>query len=436
MQRRFKWLLIALAALLVLLVGVSTAGRSWFAPAGSSHTEITKNLPLFDPAREGLVRIHAGGMEFRARVAGFDNPQGEGVILLHGFAETSIMWEPLIDRLAKAGFRVVAFDQRGYSPGARPFGVSAYRPRKLAGDVIAVAAAVGFERFHVVGHDFGGAVAWLTADRFPRKVMSVTVLSMPHPAALTDALNDDFGPQWLNSSYVPLRWIPLVPELVFGFNHAAHLKTVQWQLHSPEQVEEYTRVFSEFGALHGALNWYRAFRITPPDFSTKIKQPVLFVWGQRDEVFGRVAAEKTADYVEGPFRFYRPKAGHWPMTEIPGLVSNEVVSHLETWSSVSEQWKLSLAKSQANDASCVQSSANCLSIAVTPDGNGVRIRNLCNESRQGSVQISCTGWAPDAFVEYRFNLGAKSDVVQEYNGFSFGNCYYSHRLCVVQLPQQ
>jgi pimeloyl-ACP methyl ester carboxylesterase len=420
--------------LLVLFVGVSTADRLWLSPAGPSHTEITKTLPLFDPAREGLVRIRAGGMEFRARIAGFGNRQGEGVILLHGFPETSIMWEPLMNRLAKAGFRVVAFDQRGYSPGARPFGVSAYSPHKLAGDVMAVAAAVGFERFHVVGHDFGGAVAWMVADRFPRKVMTVTVLSMPHPAALADALND-FGPQWLNSSYVPLRWIPLVPELVFGFNHAAHLKAVQWRLHSPEDVKEYAQVFSEFGALRGALNWYRAFRLDPRDFSSKIKQPVLFMWGKRDEVFDRDAAEKTANYVSGPFRYYHPKAGHWLMAEMPDIVSNEIVSHLETWSSVSEQWKLAMEKSQATEASCVQSTPSCLSISVTPDGDGVRIRNLCNENRQGTVQISCTGWAPDAFVEYRFNLGPKTDLVQEYNGFSFGNCYYGHRLCMVELPQ-
>ncbi len=301
--------------------------------------------------------------------------------------------------------------------------------------MVAVATAVGFERFHVVGHDFGGAIAWMAADRFPRQVMSVTVLSMPHPAALNDALND-LSPQWLSSSYVPLRWIPLMPELVFGFNHAAHLKAVQWQLHPPEQVEEYAQVFSEFGALRGALNWYRAFKLGPRDFSSKIKQPVLFIWGDRDEVFGRVAAAKTANYVEGPFRFDHLPAGHWLMTEMPDFVSNEVVSHLETWSSVSEQWKLALEKSQTTDASCVQSKPNCLSISVTPNGNGVSIRNLCNENHQGTVQISCTGWAPDAFVEYRFNLGAKTDLVQEYNGFSFGNCYYGHRLCVVQAPQQ
>ena len=435
MKRRVRWLLIPLAALFVLLVGSFTADRLWLGPAGPSHAEVTKTLPFFNPAREGLVRIRAGGMEFRARIAGFANRQGEGVILLHGFAETSIMWEPLMTRLANAGFRVVAFDQRGYSPGARPSGVHAYRNQKMAGDVIAVATAVGFERFHIVGHDFGGAVAWLAADRFPREIMSLTALSMPHPLALADALND-FSSQWLNSSYVPLRWIPLMPELVFGFNQAAHLKAVHWQLQRPEQVAEYAQVFSEFGALRGAFNWYRAFSLQPHDFSSTIKQPVLFLWGNRDEAFGRSAAEKTANYVEGPFRFHHLTAGHRLMTEIPNFVSNEVVSHLKTWSNISEQWKLGLVKSQPADASCVQSRPSCLSITVTSDGTGVRIRNLCNEHHQGTVQISCTGWSPEAFVEHRFNLGAKTVLIQDYNELSFGTCYYGHRLCVVQLPQQ
>ena len=435
MKRRVRWLLIPLAALFVLLVGSFTADRLWLGPEGPSHAEVTKTLPFFNPAREGLVRIRADGMEFRARIAGFGNRQGEGVILLHGFAETSIMWEPLMSRLANAGFRVVAFDQRGYSPGARPSGVHAYRNQKMAGDVIAVATAVGFERFHIVGHDFGGAVAWLAADRFPREIMSLTALSMPHPLALADALND-FSSQWLNSSYVPLRWIPLMPELVFGFNQAAHLKAVQWQLQRPEQVAEYTQVFSEYGALRGAFNWYRAFSLQPRDFSSTIKQPVLFLSGNRDEAFDRSAIEKTANYVEGPFRFHHLTAGHRLMTEIPNFVSNEVVSHLKTWSNISEQWKLGLVKSQPADASCVQSRPSCLSISVTSDGTRVRIRNLCNEHHQGTVQISCTGWSPEAFVEHRFNLGAKTVLIQDYNELSFGTCYYGHRLCVVQLPQQ
>ena len=418
---------------MVLLLPVATAyavDRLLFAPTcPACHRDMTKKLPLFDPSREGLVRIRANGMEFRARVAGFSNREGEGVILLHGFPDTSIMWEPLLDKLAKAGFRVVAFDQRGYSPGARPLKVSSYRSGRLAADVIAVATAVGFDRVHVVGHDFGGAIAWIAADRFPQEVMSVTSLATPHPQALVEALEDP-GSQWVQSSYALLYWIPVLPELVLGFNQAAHLHRLKWQFHPPAQIEEYKQVFSEPGALRAALNWYRAFEFRANDPLGKITQPTLFIWGHEDGAFGRVAAEKTANYVEGPLRFHRLKAGHLLMLEVPELVANEVLSHLRTWSKLSEEWKL-VQKNAPRQIGwpCDLSRPNCLSVFVTPNGNAVRIRNLCNERHQGVVRVSCTGWAPGTFVEYRFDLGARADVVQENRGFSFGDCYYGHQLC-------
>ena len=131
-MKRLKWLWIVV---LVLVTPVAVAYAVDRLLLGSTcpacHADMTKKLPLFDPSREGLVRIRANGMEFRARVAGFSNRDGEGVILLHGFAETSVMWDPLLDKLAKAGFRALAFDQRGYSPGARPFRVSAYSSGRL-----------------------------------------------------------------------------------------------------------------------------------------------------------------------------------------------------------------------------------------------------------------------------------------------------------------
>jgi hypothetical protein len=264
----------------------------------------------------------------------------------------------------------------------------------------------------------------------------VTSLATPHPEALAEALHDLRG-QRLKSSYALLYRIPVLSELVLGFNRAAYLQRLKWQFHPPEQIEEYKQVFSEPGALWGALNWYRAFRFQSNEPLGKIRQPTLFIWGNEDGAFGHVAAEKTADYVEGPFRFHGLRAGHLLMLEVPELVANAVLSHLRTWSQVSEQWKLALENAPQEDASpCDQSRPNCLSVLVTPNGNAVRIRNRCNERYQGIVRVSCTGWALGAFVEYRFNLGAKGDVIQENSGFSFGDCYYSHRLCSRQLQER
>lgn len=431
----FKWLWMPVAILLLPAASAYGIDKLWLASGLASHTAATKTLPLFGPSREGLVRIRASGMEFRARVAGFDNPNGEGVILLHGFPETSIMWEPLVDRLAKAGYRVVAFDQRGYSPGARPFRVKSYGTGRLASDAMAVAAAVGFDRFHVVGHDFGGAIAWIVADRFPLDVLSVTALSMPHPEALAEAL-DDPDAQWLHSSYILMHWVPLVPELVFGFDRAAYLRHLKWQMHTPEQVEEYTRVFSEFGALRGALNWYRAFHFEPRDPLRKIRQPTLFLWGNEDRAFSRLAAESTANHVEGPFRFHRLKAGHSLMLELPDRVGDEVLSHLKAASQMAGQWKAVQANASGQDTGCTKAKPNCLRILAAPDGKSLRISNRCDERHRGAVRIACTQWPRDAFMEYRFDLGAGADLVQESNGFAPGNCYYSHRLCDEDLQAQ
>ena len=123
---RLKQLWILAAVCLLPVTAAFAVDRLLLAPVcPDCHAEITKTLPLFDGTQDGLVRIRANSMEFRARVAGFGNRGGEGVILLHGFPETSIMWEPLLERLSKEGLRAVAFDQRGYSPGARPFSQNA-----------------------------------------------------------------------------------------------------------------------------------------------------------------------------------------------------------------------------------------------------------------------------------------------------------------------
>jgi len=430
------WLVVA-----VCLLPVTTAfaiNRLLLAPAcPDCNAEMTERLPLFDGSQDGLVRIRANSMEFRARVAGFGNTHGEGVILLHGFPETSIMWEPLLETLSKAGYRVVAFDQRGYSPGARPYNENAYTKGKIATDVLAIADAVGFDRFHVIGHDFGGAIAWIVADRYPQRVLSLTSLSMPHPSALAESLEAPDS-QLRLSSYVLFYRLPVLPELILGFDRAALLEHLKWQRNPPDQVREYERVFGEPGTLRAALNWYRAFEFRSLDPLGKIRPPTLFIWGRLDGAFGRVAANKTANYMDGPYRFHAVNAGHQLMLEVPDIVEADVLDHLRNWKKVSEQWNATLADAPQDDGSpCDQSTSppQCLSIFVAQDGKTLRIRNRCDESYEGVIRVSCSGWAPDASVEYRFNLGAKAEMTQESTGFSFGDCYYHHRLCAKQAHQ-
>ena len=130
---------------------------------------------------------------FDALASGPDD--GRPVLLLHGFPECAYQWKHQLAALGAAGFRGVAFDQRGYSPGIRPAEVDAYAPDELVGDVLRVAAALGWPRFDLVGHDWGSAVAWMVAAAHPDRLRSLTAVSTPHGAAFSAALRGDTDQQ-------------------------------------------------------------------------------------------------------------------------------------------------------------------------------------------------------------------------------------------------
>lgn len=428
-----------IAALAMVLLGALYGiDRFLLAPScPDCSAELARNLPLFDETKadgseDGLRRIQAGTMEFRAHLAGSANKDGEGVILLHGFPETSIMWERLLETLSQNGYRAIAFDQRGYSPGARPFTQNEYSKAKLASDVIAIADAAGFKKFHVIGHDFGGAVAWTVADRHRERVLSLTSLSMPHPLALAKTLASP-SPQWPASAYVLFYRLPILPEFILGFDRAALLARWKWQDHPERQVEEYRRVFGEPGALRAALNWYRAFEFRSLDPLSKIRPPTLFLWGREDGAFSRASALATVNYMDGAYRLHTLNAGHNLMLEAPNAVTEEVLAHLQSARQLKEQWVAALDKDpQEAKSTCDEIVPKCLRIQLSPHGRNFRIRNRCDESYRGVVRVSCSRWAPDETIEYRFSLGAKAEMAQESAGgksASNGTCYYRHRLC-------
>jgi pimeloyl-ACP methyl ester carboxylesterase len=259
MKRALKWIVAIAAVLIVVVVLVAVGGSLLSLDWERAHATATHALPVFRGfGSDEVVRIPARGMEFRARIAG---AKGDGVILLHGFPVTSAMWEPLLAAAADAGYRAVAFDQRGYSPDARPEGAASYAAPELIDDVMAVADAVGFERFHLVGHDWGSAVGWGVVLRHPERVLTWSSLSIPHPAAFLGALQDD-PDQQRRSAYFRLFSTPWVPEIMFTFNGLAGLRAGVYDQMSPAQREEYLRVFAEPGALTAALNWYRAIPLS------------------------------------------------------------------------------------------------------------------------------------------------------------------------------
>src|SRR5262249_55839417 len=140
-------------------------------------------------ARMARVDVRIGALELQVDVAG--DPSGPAVLLLHGFPQTNHTYRRELPALARAGFFAIAPNQRGYSPNARPPDVSEYAIQHIVGDALAIADHFGAETFHLVGHDWGGQVAWLLAAYYPDRVRTLTVLSRPHPASFARAFETD-----------------------------------------------------------------------------------------------------------------------------------------------------------------------------------------------------------------------------------------------------
>ena len=324
---RLRNIMLTAVALITLALVVLLVSSRLSLDADYRYTQAAERLPVLTGGPPtGLVQIRARGMSFRARVAGLDG-QGPALILLHGFPETSIMWAPLITSAANAGFRVVAFDQRGYSPLARPTGTEAYRVPELTEDVLAVADAVGFDRFDLVGHDWGAIVGWATTGQAPEKVRSFAALSIPHPSAIQVANKDRGMP-----AYMQFFRMSGIAETFFTAGKLTLMRNGLYASMPPEQLNEYLSLFSEPGALQAAFNWYRAIPPIPPVIAETVTQPVLYLFGSRDlPVWTRAQVrEEQPQFATGTYREVELDAGHWLIQEQPEAVVEEIMSHLES----------------------------------------------------------------------------------------------------------
>jgi pimeloyl-ACP methyl ester carboxylesterase len=277
-----------------------------------------------------LRDIEANGMTFRSRVVEGD---GEPVILLHGFPETSVMWTPLLERLEERGYRALAPDQRGYSPGARPDRVDEYGYVQLASDVVALADTMGYGRFHLVGHDWGAGAGWSALSLYPERIQTWTALSVPHLAAFGRAIREDEDQQ-RRSQYINLFVREGAAEAALADNDFAGLKGV-WSAHPQAEVDEYLEVFRQPGALTAALNWYRASRgIDPSDEQVEfgaVETPTVLIWGNQDAAIGRRAVDDAEAFMIGPYTLVELDAGHWLIQEEPERVVAETINHIEAY---------------------------------------------------------------------------------------------------------
>lgn len=253
---------------------------------------------------------------------------GDVVILLHGYPETKASWEDVVPGLVAAGFRVLAPDQRGYSPRARPTGRRAYVAENLVSDALALADAAGAERFHVVGHDWGGAVAWYSAMWHPDRVKTVTSLATPHPTAFARSMLT--STQLLHSWYFLLYQLPRLPEwtAASAFGRPRFHETLLRSGLPAHKLDAYMAVLDEPGAMTAAVNWYRAVPFTSPKRQLPVSVPTLYVYGTRDFALGSKAADLTGHYVTGSYRYERVDATHWLPEEVPDIVTKLIIDHI------------------------------------------------------------------------------------------------------------
>jgi pimeloyl-ACP methyl ester carboxylesterase len=268
-------------------------------------------------------QIAARGLTFDVHIGG--PPDGEPVLLLHGFPQHSGEWDDVVPALHDTGLRTYALDQRGYSPGARPPAVADYRIAECVADALAVLDALRVDSAHVVGHDWGALVAWQLAARHPDRVRTLTAVSVPHPAAMAHAMATD-ADQRERSSYIGLFRQEGKAERVLLADDAAALRGM---LSGCVRVEEYVVPMQAPGALTAALNWYRAMSRAELGGVGPVPVPTTYVWSDRDLAVGAVAAKACGANVTGEYTFV-PLAGvsHWIPDEAPQALADAVLARV------------------------------------------------------------------------------------------------------------
>ena len=272
------------------------------------------------------LQLEVGDLVFDAIA---DGPaDGRLVMLLHGFPQTSWSWRHVLSALAGAGYRAVAADQRGYSPGARPDEVSAYRMPHLVADVVGMLDALGATTADVVGHDWGAAVAWQLAGRHPDRVRSLTAVSVPHPIAFVEALRSDED-QRQRSQYMRLFQAEGKAEEVLLRDGDGGLRTFFGGAEATADVERYVGLMREPGVLTKCLSWYRAQDLADIEDMGPTTVPTLYVWSDNDLALGPTAAHATERYVTAPYRFeVLHGVSHWIPEEAHEQLSNWLLEHL------------------------------------------------------------------------------------------------------------
>ncbi|SIS10906.1 alpha/beta fold hydrolase [Williamsia sterculiae] len=272
---------------------------------------------------EHVQKVTVDDLEFDVRVSGPE--RAPTVLLLHGFPTTGACFDEVVPRLHDSGLRTVVPDQRGYSPGARPTAVEAYRIDLLVSDAVGILDAVGAGYAHVVGHDWGGLVAWHLAARHSDRVTGLVAASTGHPSAFASVAGDP--DQRKRSAYIPKLIAPEAEDTLLA-DDAARLRALV--------PDDSVLPLTDRPALTGALNWYRANltadRIKTAMSCPPVEVPTTMIWSENDTALGRDQAERSGRFVFSDFRFCAlPGVDHWIPQRAPQALASEIALRSATF---------------------------------------------------------------------------------------------------------
>jgi pimeloyl-ACP methyl ester carboxylesterase len=249
---------------------------------------------------------------------------GPLIVLLHGFPEFWYSWRNQIPALAAAGFHVVAVDLRGYNLSSKPNAIAAYRLPALAKDIAGLITQTGEGQCILAGHDWGGAVAWLTAMLYPALVGRLIILNSPHPVAYLREMRRSARQKW-RAKYQLFFQPPWLPEFLMRRFRFAALRRSLARLGSftNDEIERYVDAWSQPGALTGMTNYYRAMRQRSGmrGLMRRIDIPTLMIWGDLDPFLTPETLRDFGEYVPDLRIEHIPDAGHFVQTDAPGRVN-------------------------------------------------------------------------------------------------------------------
>lgn len=289
----------------------------------------TENFELSRMTDVEHIFLRANGINFHVVQMEQDAPL---ILFLHGFPECWYSWRHQLPAMAKAGFRAWAPDLRGYNLSSKPLGVDAYQLGVLALDVEELLNAAGVEKAIIAGHDWGGLIAWQFAMDYPERISRLVIMNAPHPARQRAGFF--MLRQWLKSWYIAAFQLPYLPEMILTRDPRATAEglrssAVRREAFADADLEIYRRAIAQPGAMHAAVNYYRA--LARAGFWLPIKPidaPTLMIWGEDDIALGKELAYAPERWVRNFRLLLIPHCGHWVQNEAADEVNDVMLEFL------------------------------------------------------------------------------------------------------------